>query len=95
MEHLLSLVLPGRSCDLGWDHSLQCLEVLALINIFPNPDDVGSSEYRAIHENLAFFLPDCPEFERAEMCESILEEFISHAQSMLEVLDEHLDKQEF
>jgi hypothetical protein len=65
-----------------------------LIGIFPDPDDVGQSEYRAIHEHLREFLGDCPEDERAEMCESILEEFITHAQSMMEILDKHLDSQE-
>lgn len=71
------------------------METAPVIEIFHKPDDVGSSEYRAIHDTLASFLPDCPEFERTEMCESILEEFISHAESMLELLNEHLDNQEF
>lgn len=65
-----------------------------VIDIFPHPDNVGQSEYRAIYEHLRDYLRDCPEDERHEMCESILEEFVTHAQSMMEILDEHLDSQE-
>ena len=64
-----------------------------LMEIFPNPRDVGQSEYRAVYEHLRDFLKDCPEDERLEMCEGILEEFVESAQSMMDILDNHLDSE--
>jgi len=63
------------------------------MEIFPNPDKVGESEYRAVYDHLKDFLADCPEDERMEMCETILEEFVSTVQSMMEILDNHLDSE--
>lgn len=55
---------------------------------FPNPDEVGSSEYRAIYSCLQSGLEDCPAEERTELAAAMLEEFRAHAAAMLKQLRE-------
>ncbi len=56
---------------------------------FPNPDEVGSSEYRAIYSCLQSGLEDCPAEERTELAAAMLEEFVEHAAAMLEQVRMH------
>jgi 20S proteasome alpha/beta subunit len=49
----------------------------------PDPDDIGSSEYRAIYEVLeASFDKYADPAENLELAEAILAEFIEHAQGL-------------
>ncbi len=50
---------------------------------FANPDEMGSSEYRALCDCLESGLEDCPANEQAELAQSMLEEFVEHAAAML------------
>lgn len=45
------------------------------IELLPDPDDVGQSEYRTIYETLRDTLRDCPEEERFDLAVSMLDEF--------------------
>ena len=54
--------------------------------LFPAPDDLCESEYRAIYTTLAEVLPDAPPDERADVCQSILESYIQSAKYMLEIM---------
>ncbi len=57
-----------------------------IMEMFPDPHDVGQMEYRAIYDHIRDVLRDCPEEERVDLCRGMLEEFVMHAQSMLETL---------
>ena len=52
----------------------------------PDPDALGESEYRAIHEAMTDALADCPESEQQELAESIAAEFIDAASFILRSL---------
>jgi hypothetical protein len=45
------------------------------VELLPNPDDVGQSEYRAIYEHLKDTLDDCPQSERMDLAIAMLCEF--------------------
>ena len=51
--------------------------------VFPDPDKVGQSEYRAIYECIADGLADTPPEEQVQMAHSMLEEFHNWAHSIL------------
>lgn len=65
---------------------------------FQDPDQVGSSEYRAIHHCIADALEDFDqddmECTAEEHAASMLEEFIEHAQAMLKTLNLNPDEVE-
>lgn len=45
------------------------------IENWPDPDNVGQMEYRAIHDHIKEVLDDCPEEERFDLAVSMLDEF--------------------
>lgn len=45
------------------------------VELLPNPDDIGNSEYRAIYDSLKSTLDDCPEEERFNLAIAMLDEF--------------------
>lgn len=53
-----------------------------IMKCFPDPDEVGQSEYRAIHDCLKDTLEDCPKKERFDLAMSMLDEFELWAKSM-------------
>lgn len=53
---------------------------------FPDPDNVGQMEYRAIHDHIKEVLDDCPEEERFELAIGMLEEFEGWAKELREKL---------
>lgn len=53
---------------------------------FPDPDDVGQMEYRAIHTHMKEVLDDCPEEERFKLAIGMLEEFEGWAKELKDKL---------
>lgn len=60
--------------------------MIDVMRCLPDPDHLGESEYRAIHEVMEDALADCPEDERREAAESIAEAFVDAASFMLRAL---------
>jgi len=56
------------------------------MNHFPDPDEIGQMEYRAIHTHMKEVLDDCPEEERMSLALGILKEFKGWAKSMRKTL---------
>jgi hypothetical protein len=54
------------------------------LDLLPNPDEIGQSEYRYIHQCLFDVLPDCPKEERLELAVAILDEFEGWAKHLKE-----------
>lgn len=54
---------------------------------FPNPDEVGASEYRAIHDDIIACMLSQPEkmteIEEIQMVYAMLEEFKGHAEALM------------
>ena len=56
------------------------------MELFPDPDDIGQMEYRAIHTHMKEVLDDCPEEERMSLALGILKEFKGWSKSMKKTL---------
>ena len=55
-----------------------------ILEVFPDPDEVGQAEYRAIYDCIADALADTPPQQQAQLVQSMLTEFRAWAQKMLE-----------
>ncbi len=55
---------------------------------FAHPDEIGSSEYRAIYDCLNDELEDCEADARQALAEAILETFMEHTSAMLQQVRE-------
>ena len=52
-------------------------------DVFPNPDNIGDSQYRAIYETLDGAMEDCEPADREALIRTILEEFKEWSESLL------------
>lgn len=59
---------------------------------FPDPRDVGQSEYLAIHDCISDGLEGCEPGEERDLADAMLEEFESWARSLREKLHKRVGK---
>ena len=59
------------------------LQTLFGEDVFPNPDNIGDSQYRAIYETLDGAMEDCEPADREDLIRTILEEFKDWSESLL------------
>ena len=59
------------------------LQTLFGEDVFPNPDNIGDSQYRAIYETLDGAMEDCVPADREDLIRTILEEFKEWSESLL------------
>jgi len=59
------------------------LQTLVGEDVFPNPDNIGDSQYRAIYETLDGAMEDCEPADREALIRTILGEFKEWSESLL------------